>query len=85
MELDLLEIVRASPPEVARDGCDLCGAAAGRESCDTCESRLCQSCRVRSDILPLSCFCSSECRDEAELAAEGAGGKFKISNLRFQT
>ena len=72
MELDLLEIVKASPPEVARDACDLCGASGCCECCDTCESRLCQGCRVQSEVLPLSCFCSSECRDEAELAAEAA-------------
>lgn len=54
---------------------DLCVACAERlahHSCDTCEKRICNACVVLSLTLTVSFFCSDECREEAELAAEQA-------------
>ena len=62
------EINRAA--ERLADLCTACGERLAHHSCDACDKRICNVCVVDSDILPLSRFCSSECRNEAELAAE---------------
>src|SRR5215469_5830282 len=54
---------------------DLCTACAERlahHTCDACDRRICRPCALFSSVLSQSFFCSSECRDEAELAAEEA-------------
>lgn len=40
--------------------------------CDTCERNVPIEQRVTSVVLPYSEFCSADCREEAELAAEDA-------------
>jgi len=62
------EISRAA--ERLADLCTACSERLAHHNCDACDRRVCKACVVASDILSLSCFCSSECRDEAELAAE---------------
>ncbi|HEY6253602.1 MAG TPA: hypothetical protein VI685_26895 [Candidatus Angelobacter sp.] len=52
------------------DVCTVCGQRLAHRNCDACDRRICRTCVVTGTSLPLSCFCSSECRDEAELAAE---------------
>ena len=54
---------------------DLCGACEKRLAhlnCDSCDRRICLACVMAAPSLPLSSFCSAQCRDEAELAAEEA-------------
>lgn len=41
-------------------------------TCDTCEQIIAIDEAVTSPVLPSSRFCSTGCRDEAELAAENA-------------
>jgi len=41
-------------------------------NCDTCEKLAATEEVITSPILPCSRFCSTSCRDEAELAAENA-------------
>lgn len=70
--------VSALCPEIRKtarrlvDSWGVCGERLACHHCDTCERRLCQACVLPSLALPLSRFCSTECRDEAELAAEQA-------------
>ena len=54
------------------DICAICGERLAHKTCESCERRMCNACVVLSVILPLSFFCSEECRDQAELAAEQA-------------
>lgn len=54
------------------DLCVACRERLAHKNCDTCDGRICNVCVVPGNCLPLSSFCSSECRDEAELAAENA-------------
>ena len=54
------------------DICGICGERLAHKTCESCERRMCNACAVSSTILPLSFFCSEDCRDEAELAAEQA-------------
>ena len=62
------EISRAA--ERLADLCAVCTERLAHHNCDACDRRICKACVVASDVLPLSRFCSCECRDEAELAAE---------------
>jgi len=68
MESGSSEISRAA--ERLADLCTACSERLAHHNCDACDRRVCKACVVASDVLPLSRFCSSECRDEAELAAE---------------
>ena len=52
------------------DICGICGERLAHKSCESCDRRMCNACAIFSMILPLSFFCSEDCRDEAELAAE---------------
>lgn len=54
------------------DVCAVCGQRLAHHNCDTCDRRICNACVVFGVSLSLSSFCSTECRDEAELAAEEA-------------
>jgi hypothetical protein len=54
------------------DICGICGERLAYKTCESCEQRMCNACAIFSTILPLSFFCSEECRDEAELAAQQA-------------
>lgn len=65
------EIPRVADSGLVQDLCGICGGQ-GRNNCESCDRRFCGRCEVVSELLPLSFFCSSECRDEAELAAEQA-------------
>ena len=71
-----LEIPPASESGAAsaRPGQDVCVICSGpaEKNCEGCDRGFCNRCEVLSELLPLSRFCSSECRDEAELAAEQA-------------
>ena len=54
---------------------DLCGACEKRlahSNCDSCDRRICRACLIEASSLPFSSFCSTQCRNEAELAAEEA-------------
>jgi len=70
------EVLGPGSSEISRtaerlaDLCTVCSERLAHHNCDACDRRVCRACVVASDILPLSRFCSSECRDEAELAAE---------------
>jgi len=70
------EVLESGSSEISRaaerlaDLCTVCAERLAHHNCDACDRRVCKACMVASDILPLSCFCSIECRDEAELAAE---------------
>jgi hypothetical protein len=61
----------AAPARLSQDGCVICSGPA-EKNCESCDRRFCNRCEVRSELLPLSCLCSSDCRDEAEFAAEQA-------------
>ena len=50
--------------------CAVCHRCPAAFMCDSCEQRICASCTLRSSLLPLSCFCSDECKSEAETAAD---------------
>ena|SRR5579864_6714223 len=63
--------VRAIAERIA-DICVACGEHLAHHNCDSCDRRVCKACVVLGAVLPFSSFCSSECRDEAELAAEEA-------------
>lgn len=63
--------VRATSERIA-DICVACGEHLAHHNCDSCDRRVCKACVVLGAALPFSSFCSSECRDEAELAAEEA-------------
>lgn len=52
--------------------CAVCRRRPAAYVCDNCERKVCDLCLVQSSLLPLSRFCSEECRGEAELAAEQA-------------
>jgi hypothetical protein len=52
------------------DRCAICGERLAHRTCEVCERRICNVCAIVSALLTFSHFCSSECRDEAELAAE---------------
>jgi len=54
------------------DVCTACAERLAHHACDTCSRRICKACVVLSSVLTLSFFCSGECREEAELAAEQA-------------
>ena len=50
--------------------CAVCHRCPAIFMCDSCEQNICESCTGRSSMLPLSRFCSDECKSEAETAAE---------------
>ena len=54
------------------DLCMACEERLAHSNCDSCERRICRACVVQAPSLPLSSFCATQCRDEAELAAEEA-------------
>ena len=58
--------------EHVSDICPVCRERPAAFICDSCERRVCELCLVPSSLLPLSRFCSDECREQAELAAEQA-------------
>ncbi|HEY6350660.1 MAG TPA: hypothetical protein VI636_14750 [Candidatus Angelobacter sp.] len=61
--------VRATAERIT-DICVACGEHLAHRNCDSCDRRLCKACVVLGVALPFSSFCSTECRDETELAAE---------------
>lgn len=54
------------------DLCLACEQRLAHSNCDSCDRRICRACIVTAPSLPLSLFCSTQCRDDAELAAEEA-------------
>ena len=54
------------------DLCSACEKRLAHSNCDSCDRRICRACVVEAPSLPCSLFCSTQCRDDAELAAEQA-------------
>lgn len=50
--------------------CAVCHRRPAAFICDSCEQKICESCTLHSSLLPLSRFCSEECKSEAETAAD---------------
>jgi hypothetical protein len=68
----------AATTQEPHEHCIVCREQRGCRRCDACDRPVCQICEIVSEVLPGSFFCSSRCRNEAELAAEQA----RISDLR---
>ena len=76
----LIETFNESPAVSSQHGasapvdhrCAVCEERPAAHLCDSCDRGMCDFCLVLSSLLPLSRFCSEECRDQAELAAEQA-------------
>lgn len=50
--------------------CAVCHRWPAAFVCDSCEQNICDSCTLRSSLLPLSRFCSDDCKNEAETATD---------------
>jgi len=76
--IGLIETLNESPSVSSQHGarvqvdklCVVCHERPAAHLCDSCDRGICDSCLVVSSLMPLSRFCSEECRHQAELAAE---------------